>query len=260
MRLEPDDPLVAVALAHVLLGVACLAILPIDLPPLVDGSHRALKPMKFGFSIGVFLASSSLLLRTLDLDPTGKRVPSLVLAGTMTVEMGAVVLQAIRGRASHFNVATAQDAAIWRLMVGAIVVATAAMLVIAITATVRPLRDDRGASLDPLLSTAWRMGVWSFGLAAFSGFTMGGRMRHDVGGSDDVVSVGPLGWSVNLGDLRVAHFVGLHALQLLPLTAWALLRLPITAPARWGLLGLTAALHAALGLGATLRALEGRAT
>ena len=32
------------------------------------------------------------------------------------------------------------------------------------------------------------------------------------------------GWSLDHGDLRIGHFIGLHALQLLPLFAWGLLQ------------------------------------
>ncbi|MDZ4840459.1 MAG: hypothetical protein SGJ04_10690 [Bacteroidota bacterium] len=70
-----------------------------------------------------------------------------------------------------------------------------------------------------------RWGIFVFVIFALEGFVMGGRMSHTIGGPDaNNYGIPILNWSTKYGDPRVAHFIGMHALQLLPLLSFYLIK------------------------------------
>jgi hypothetical protein len=245
-------PVVVGLVLHVALALACAAALPLDLPP-IQGVHPALKPLKFGLSIAIFLATMGLILPHLDVDPRVREALGWVLAVTMLIETTPIVVQAIRGTTSHFNTRSPLDAAAWRTMVAAIVVATVAMALVALLASARPL-----LGLDGALALAVRAGLWILLLAAWTGFAMGGRDSHSVGGEDGGVGLPFVHWSVRHGDLRAAHFFALHGLQVLPVLALLLSSLGVGERASTAIVLTSAALYLALCLGTAAIAFAGR--
>lgn len=178
------------------------------------------KPLKFGLSIGLLLATVIPILSILDVSSRTRAVITWTLIGTMAVELAAICLQAARGTPSHFNTSTRFDTLVWNAMLVAIVVAFIALVAFAILVTTRSL------DCDPLIATAIRIGAWLLLLSAVSGFAMGGRNQHSVGGLDGAGEVLPItGWNREFGDLRVSHFFSMHGLQALPLVGLALGRL-----------------------------------
>jgi NO-binding membrane sensor protein with MHYT domain len=65
-----------------------------------------------------------------------------------------------------------------------------------------------------------RLGIIIFVIFSFEGFAMGSRLSHSVGALNDNSNWFIVGWSKTVGDLRVAHFIGMHALQVLPLLSY----------------------------------------
>jgi hypothetical protein len=169
--------------------------------------------------------------------------------------MAILSLQAWRGTTSHFNVGTPLDTALWIVMGTAIGLQTLASVVVAYALW----RQSFG---DRALGWALRLGLTISILGASTGGLMtrptasqleearseGRRMAvagaHTVGAPDGGPGLPGTGWSVTHGDLRVPHFVGLHAMQILPLLAlWlsrrrfpdtARLRLVLTAGFSYG--------------------------
>ncbi len=136
-----------------------------------------------------------------------------VMGAAMLVEMGYMTIMAARQQPSHFNLATPFTAAMYTVMgVGAVsLIAGAALFGVA------ALRD-RGARLTPAL----RLGIgWGCILTFALTLPTAGYMSSTgtfVGVAPAGSAVLPMtGWSATVGDMRPAHFLALHAMQVLPL-------------------------------------------
>lgn len=259
MNLSSEGRILAwFALLHLVVGMVCLAAHAVPATPVL-GLHPAAKPMKFGLSIAIFLGSMAIVVPALSIDGGTRSLIAWLLAVTMVLEMVGILTQALRGTTSHFNQAGAFNAGLWRMMVLAIVVTTLTMIVVAGLATLRPLMGADGLPWAPLMRAAWCSGLWLFLVAAVSGFGMGGRLQHSVGGVDGGSGLPLLNWSTKFGDLRVPHFIGLHSLQTLPLFAGLLgaVRSPVLST---GLFAVVLAFHLGLA-GLTLQqAFSGRSS
>ena len=83
-------------------------------------------------------------------------------------------------------------------------------------------------NLNPALLWAIRIGIVIFLFGAISGFSMGGALKHTVGLADGGPGLPFTNWSTVAGDLRVSHFISIHAIQVLPLLGLALIQLGLS--------------------------------
>ena len=173
-----------------------------------------------------------------------RRVVGRLTAFVLLLEVAIIDLQAWRGTTSHFNVATPLDATLFAVMGTAIVVQTVTSIAVAVA-----LWRQRFA--DGAMGWALRLGMTLTICGAFVGglMTSGpteiqlaeakttGRMAvvgaHTVGAPDGGPGLPGTGWSTQHGDLRVPHFIGLHAVQALPLFAFVVRRRPEATRVRW---------------------------
>jgi hypothetical protein len=245
------------SLGHAVLAVALGAALARPTGAVL-GVHPALKPFKFAISIAIFLGTMGGVVPCLAVGAPTREALAGVFAVTMVLEMVPIVGQALRGTTSHFNVRGGANTLAWNVMFLAIVVATAAMGFVTLVATARPLLGASGQPLPAVMQLALRAGLWLLLLTPVSGFAMGGRMRHSIGGVDGGPGLRLVNWSTEHGDLRVAHFFALHALQLLPLVAWALLGMELGEGVRMGILAAAVAAVVVLCVGTLTQAFRGQ--
>jgi len=210
--------------ALTLFGLAMLAaMLPLlALHGLDDRTLRGVgvwvKPLKFLASTGVFALTTAWFVGLL---PPERRRDAMVravvamLIGTALFENVYITWQAALGEASHYNFSDRFHIAMYQLMGAAAVLLTLTQPLLA-WHIVRHARAD----IEPLWRRAVVLGlVLTFALGAGAG-AMLGPIQPPAGSGLPL-----LGWHVR-GDLRPAHFIGLHAQQLVPWLGLALLRLP----------------------------------
>jgi hypothetical protein len=199
-----------VGAAHLVLLVVMAAVAPFDGRE-VMGINPWIKPMKFAVSIAIYSMTMGWLLGELTLGEKTRRRVSWLIAVTLVIEIALITAQAARGVTSHYNQATAFDIAVFAVMGAAIT------LNIAVAAYVALLFWRTGAEIPAPYLWGIRIGITIFVLASLEGFVMVGHSAHSVGAPDGGPGLPLVNWSARAGDLRVAHFFGMHALQALPL-------------------------------------------
>ena len=204
-----------------LLAVALTVAAVVD-PREVLGTNLWFKPLKFAISIGIYSLTLAWLIAQLHTLRKAAWIAGTVSAIGLVIEMVIIVWFASIGETSHFNVATPLHTVMWSVMASSIVVVWLMVLVVAIAL----FRSPRG---DAARTLAIRAGVIlamvGMGLAFFMTSPNSAQLSdfqgvagaHAVGIADGGPGLPLLGWSTVAGDLRVPHFIGMHALQILPL-------------------------------------------
>jgi hypothetical protein len=225
----PDRPLPALDLwTGSALGwatVVALALIPLSLallvldPRVLDGEALWLKPLKFQVSMAVLTGTLLLAVAASGLGASfWVRIPSVAVAATALYELTFLNIQAARGVRSHFNADTLFDRIGGTIMAGGAGVLVLGAALIGIAILIALAMKSRAALDEPVLlalGLGLALGGW---LGGYTGSAIGANGGPFVG-----AAAGPfvplMGWSLTGGDLRIAHFLGLHAMQALPLLA-----------------------------------------
>jgi len=177
----------------------------------VIGINAWIKPMKFYISIAIMTWTMGYLFQWLN-NQKAVRLFSWVLVLLMSIEVVIISFQSARGERSHFNVTTPLNGILFGVMGGAIALFTLW------TAYMCYLYfRQKQFTIPPTLVWGIRLGLILFVFFASEGGLMVQRLAHTVGAMDGGPGLPLVNWSTAYGDLRVAHFFGIHSLQILPL-------------------------------------------
>lgn len=211
--------------------VMALAMLPALVALGLDGRELRgvgvwAKPLKFMAATSLFALTLAWFTDLVEPSQRGARGLRWMAGLTIAIafaEVSYITLQAALGQPSHYNFSDALHVALYSAMGFAATVMTATQLILAWAI----LRHGR-----PGLHPVWRASVVA-GLVL--GFLLGGTAGGLLGSMQPPAGAGlpVVGWHPDGGDLRPAHFLGLHATQLLPLAGLALTRLPVRRGLAW---------------------------
>ena len=212
-----------------LVAVASLVGLVID-SRVLDEAPVWLKPLKFSLSIAIYTLTLGWLCSVY---PNHTLIRWLVRSQALllTVELVLIALQAARGVQSHFNLSSPLNASIFGVMgvaIGVVALLTIVMTIAIIRQPVLPVLVHRALVAGLVLSLAGMLQGYRMTSptpAQIEGYRVGivrASGSHHVGAHQPGSGLPIVGWSTTAGDWRLAHFIGLHGLQLLLLLAAAL--------------------------------------
>lgn len=217
------------ALGMLLLMVPTLALMAVDERTIREVGVWS-KPLKFMGSTALFALSTAWFMGLLPVCARSSRVSRALVwtvVGTSLFEVAYISVQAALGEPSHYHVSDPLHAAMFVAMAVAAVLLTGTQAVLAWQiAAHQPCRPW------PLATQAAVAGLMlTFLLSTASGFMLGAQ-QPPAG-----VGLPILGWHLGAhpggGDLRPAHFLGVHAQQLIPLAGGLLQARAGSSAGRW---------------------------
>jgi len=204
------------------------------------------KTTKFALSFTLYAPTMLWMFSYVTVWPRLKRFVLDACGAILFFEMILVIIQAVRGQTMHFNISTPFNALLWTMM-GASIMAFYVISIIGFLVFLRQKTvPDRAFMLSLRLGMVLMLVGFGLGFLMTSptaeqqtvlqaGGTLTAIGAHTVGAADGGSGITLLGWSTNHGDLRIAHFVGIHGAQVMALVGWLLL---LGAERRWTFLRL----------------------
>ncbi|MDA7501925.1 hypothetical protein N8482_01490 [Chitinophagales bacterium] len=215
--MKKNSPIVYwIVIVHLVFALASILGILIDERTLM-GVNVWIKPFKFLISNAIYILTVGFLMT---LYPYSKRKQKLlngIVSWTLLIESVLIICQASRGVQSHYNTSHPFDGLVFAAM-GVFIAINVLIMALFIFDTIRlKLKTPK------LLQWAILLGWVILFFGSWIGGQMISQMSHNIGVTDGGPGLPLVNWSTIAGDLRVAHFFGLHGLQVIPIFALVIL-------------------------------------
>lgn len=210
--------LFGIVMIHVIFVLVALVGLAVD-DRILMGVNVWIKPLKFAVSGAIYIFTVGYFTTLYPYSNRKRNIINNIISWTLLIEIGIIVMQGARGVQSHYNQSNLLDGLLFAAM-GILIAINVLMMVWFIIDTFRlKMKIDRSIQWGILFG--WIIIV----VGSWVGSQMIDQMSHNVGVIDGGEGLPLMNWSTVAGDLRVAHFFGLHGLQIIPLFAFGLHKL-----------------------------------
>jgi hypothetical protein len=197
-----------------------------------------IKPVKFAMSFASFVWTVSLFLVALRIPAWQRRLARHAMVVSIVLEMLALAGQAWRNAPA----ASLNPVDFWLQQL------TVAMVSVNTALTVWLLvvfcgKRERIKIADAAQILAIRLSLIVFLAGNAVGGYMLARGSHTVGAADGGPGLPFVNWSTIAGDLRIAHFIAIHAIQIVPVFAWIVWKMaprPALGHRRWAVAAVSA--------------------
>ena len=201
-----------VVIIHFIFTFVCLIGLTVDDRTLM-GINVWIKPLKFSISGGIYILTLGFLTTRYPFSIRKKNIITNIVAITLLLEIAIIIYQGARGVQSHYNISNPFDGILFAAM-GILIAINVVIMVLFIFETIR-LKLNTTKTVQWAILLGWIIVV----AGSWVGGQMISQMGHNVGIADGGAGLPFVNWSTIAGDLRIAHFFGLHAIQAIPLFA-----------------------------------------
>lgn len=202
-----------IVITHFILLAICLLGLLIDDRQLL-GINVWIKPTKFLLSGIIVLWTMGWYLLVYPFREKSKNFIAVFIPFLMILEMIIITVQAARGVLSHYNQANVMDG----IAFGVMGIAIGLITLVVFWFFIKSFSNNLNYSTE--MKWSFRIAWFTFLLASYVGGQMIGQLGHNIGVPDGGSGLPFLNWSTTGGDLRVAHFFGIHGIQIIPLVTY----------------------------------------
>ncbi len=198
---------------NIISGFICLGLL-ISSHQTILGVNAWSKPLKYYFSTAITVWSIGWMIYHLH-SKSVRAICSFLITIALLAETSIVTLQSVRGVPSHFN-----DSDPFNLMLHSLLLLMILMFSLVMIYVTISLFMQKKMPISQHYTWGIRLGMLVFVVFTLAGGYMYRIMKHTVGGEDGGAGLPFVNWSTQFGDLRVAHFLAVHALQVIPLVSY----------------------------------------